>query len=78
LFFLSIQTLAFLVADKVTVISKHNKDKQHIWESRAESDFSVVEDPHSRSLQSKIILRLKDDAEDFLSENKCKHPSIEL
>ncbi len=70
----SIQTLAFLVSDKVTVISKHNKDKQHIWESRAESDFSVVEDPRGNTLGrgSQIILHLKDDAEDFLSESKLE------
>lgn len=41
---------AFLVADKVTVASKHNDDKQHFWESDA-SAFSVAEDPRGDTLK---------------------------
>lgn len=41
---------AFLVADKVTVVSKSNADRQHVWESDA-SAFSVAEDPRGDTLR---------------------------
>ncbi len=65
---------AFLVADKVTVISKSpESDKQYRWESTAGGTFSVVEDdsePLTRG--SKIILSLKSDNVEFLEERKLK------
>nr|AVX33611.1 heat shock protein 903 [Dugesia japonica] len=64
----------FLVADKVTVISKHNDDKQHIWESDANS-FSVVEDPRGNTLQrgTEIILHLKEEAHEYLEPEALKN-----
>uniref|UniRef100_A0A0N5C0G5 HATPase_c domain-containing protein n=1 Tax=Strongyloides papillosus TaxID=174720 RepID=A0A0N5C0G5_STREA len=58
---------AFLVADKIVVISKHNDDKQHIWESDS-SSFSLTEDPRGNTLKrgTQIILHLKEEAYDFL------------
>lgn len=58
---------AFLVADKIVVISKHNDDKQHIWESDS-SSFSLTEDPRGDTLKrgTQIILHLKEEAYDFL------------
>ncbi|XP_033647304.1 endoplasmin-like [Asterias rubens] len=58
---------SFLVADTVIVTSKHNDDKQHIWESNA-GEFTVIEDPRGDSLKrgTTISLHLKEEAYDFL------------
>lgn len=58
---------SFLVADRVVVASKHNSDKQHIWESDS-SAFSIAEDPRGDTLHrgSQISLYLKEEALDFL------------
>lgn len=58
---------AFLVADRVVVTTKHNDDKQYIWESDANS-FSIIEDPRGNTLKrgSQITLELKPEAVDYL------------
>lgn len=58
---------AFLVADKVIVTTKHNDDKQYIWESDAGS-FSIAEDPRGDTLKrgTTVSLQLKPEAKDFL------------
>merc|ERR1711967_43429 len=66
---------AFLVADKVTVTSKCNDDAvQHVWESSADASFTVVADPRGNTLGrgTRVTLHLKEDAHDYLSEDKLK------
>jgi len=66
---------AFLVADKVSVTSKCNEDPvQHVWESAADASFTVVDDPRGNTLGrgSRVTLHLKEDAHDYLSEDKLK------
>merc|ERR1712137_545340 len=54
---------AFLVADRVTVTSKHNDDKQYIWSSDSNGEFVVGEDPEGDTLGrgTRITLHLKED-----------------
>ncbi|CAG4976995.1 unnamed protein product [Colias eurytheme] len=64
---------AFLVAERVTVVSKHNDDRQHVWESDA-SAFSVAEDPRGDTLKrgTHITLHLKEEAADYLQPDTIR------
>eukprot|EP00903_Cladosiphon_okamuranus_P010270 g9724.t1 len=64
----------YLVADKVQVISKNNEDDQYVWESTADSTFTVSKDPRGNTLGrgTEIVLHLKEDAGEFLSESSLK------
>jgi len=69
---------AYLVANKVVVISKSNDDVQYRWESLANSTFNVVQDviledgSNKLGRGTKIILYLKDEAIEYLEERKLK------
>ncbi|CCC10716.1 unnamed protein product [Sordaria macrospora k-hell] len=56
---------AYLVADKVTVISKHNDDEQYIWESSAGGTFKSSPTPRASPLAA-------DEQLDYLNESKIK------
>lgn len=64
---------AFLVADKVVVISKHNDDDCYQWESSAGGSFIIrqINDPEL-TRGTKIILHIKEDQTEYLEERKIK------
>ena len=66
---------AFLVANKVVVISKTPKEpEQHIWISTADGKFQITKDPRGNTLKrgTKIILYLKEDAIEYVEADKIK------
>eukprot|EP01090_Pellita_catalonica_P022095 TRINITY_DN8455_c0_g1_i3.p1 TRINITY_DN8455_c0_g1~~TRINITY_DN8455_c0_g1_i3.p1 ORF type:complete len:695 (-),score=172.85 TRINITY_DN8455_c0_g1_i3:347-2431(-) len=56
---------AYLVADKLEVVTKHNDDDQYVWESSSQNSFSISKDPRGNTLGrgTSITLYLKSDAD---------------
>jgi molecular chaperone HtpG len=68
---------AYLVADKVTVVTKSMQDptKAYQWESEADSSYSIQEassDEIEGSSGTKLILHLKEDASTYLEATKIE------
>merc|ERR1712187_1056876 len=67
---------AYLMGDKVIVVSKNNDDEQYIWESAAGGSFTVVKDTEQTYGEikrgTKIVCHLKEDQTEFLEERRLK------
>lgn len=67
---------AFLVADTVTVTTKHNNDSQYIWQSSIDdqTSYTISEDPRGNTLGrgTLITLHIRDDSTEFLEESKLR------
>jgi molecular chaperone HtpG len=66
---------AYLVADKVEVLSKHNDDSAYVWTSEAGSSFTIREaTPEDGSITrgTSIRLHLKKDQKEYLETKRIK------
>lgn len=65
---------AYLVADKVEVVSKNNADPEiHTWSSEAGGSFTVTASPDAGIKRgTRIILHLKEDMSEYLEERRIK------
>jgi molecular chaperone HtpG len=64
---------AYLVADKVEVMSKHNDDQCYIWTSEAGGSFTInATEDASLTRGTRIILHMKEDMSEYLEEKRVK------
>jgi len=64
---------AYLIADKVTVTSKHNDDEQYTWESSAGGSFTIrSSNDDTLTRGTRIVLHLKEDQTEYIEEKRIK------
>jgi len=64
---------AFLVADNVEVISKHNDDEEYKWVSSAGGSFTITKSDIGLKRGTRMILHLKEDQMSMCEEDNIKN-----
>jgi molecular chaperone HtpG len=64
---------AYLVADKVRVVTKHNNDEQYVWESNAGGTFTITRSEEDGLVRgTRIYLHMKSEHVEYLKEDKLR------
>lgn len=64
---------SYLVADSVKVTTKHNDDKEYVWESNANGSYTITEaETNSLIRGTKIELKLKESDYEYLKTDRIK------
>lgn len=65
---------AYLVANKVTVVTKNNEDEQYVWESEAGGHFTIRRDVDGEPIGrgTKIILDMREDQLEYLEQQRLE------
>ena len=65
---------SYLVADKVTLYTKHNDECEYIWESSADKSYTITENENPVLKRgTRIILHIKDDQDEYLDSSIVKN-----
>ena len=64
---------SYLVADKVTLYTKHNSEPEYIWQSTADKSYTISEN-ESPTLKrgTRIVLHIKEDQDEYLDMENVK------
>ena len=64
---------SYLVADKVTLYTKHNSEPEYIWQSTADKSYTISEnETPTLKRGTRIVLHIKEDQDEYLDMENVK------